>query len=137
MAIAILGLDGNPFTTRDVDGSPNNFIYTSMLLAFSGNYATGGDTLNLTAVAGLIPSSKAPLALSISVQGTAAVPSLSAAGGFYAIVQAAVAALATYKLKLFSNNGSGAISEYSAGAYGTDVLGDVVVLQCQWRKLST
>lgn len=135
MAIAINGVDGNPFTTRDVDASPNNFVFSTHLLTFSGNYATGGDTLNLTTIAGLIPSAKLPIALAISDQGTAATPSLSAAGGFYTVLQAAVPALANYLLKVFKNT-AGSIAEYGAGAYGADVLTDVVFLQLQWRKLT-
>lgn len=135
MSLALLGLDGNPFTTRDIDASANNFVYTSMLVQPSGNYSTGGDTLPLSTIAGLIPSAKLPLAMIDSVQGTAAVPSLSAAGGYYQIIQNAVPSLTNYLLKIYKNS-AGSLAEYSAGAYGTDVLGDVIVLQAQWRKLS-
>jgi hypothetical protein len=135
MAISINGVDGNIFTTRDVDASPNNFVFSTHLLTFSGNYTTGGDTLNLTTIAGLIPSGSLPIALTISDQGRAAVPSLSAAGGFYTVIQNAVPTLANYLLKIFKNT-AGSIAEYSNGAYGTDVTTDVVFLQLQWRKLT-
>lgn len=134
MSIAINGLDGNPYTTKDLDGSANNFLTTRHKLAFSGSYPTGGDTLDFTTVAGLIPSGSVPLSITQSEQGTAAVPSLSAAGGFYQVVQAATPALATYKLKVFKNT-AGSIAEYSAGAYATDVTTDQVFLEVTWRKL--
>jgi hypothetical protein len=134
MAIAINGVDGNPFTTRDIDASGNNFVWSTYLLTFSGNYATGGDTLNFTTIAGLIPTSKLPISICEQTQGTAATPSLSAAGGFYQVIQNAVPTFANYLLKVFKNT-AGAIAEYGAGAYGADVLTDVVLLQVQWRKL--
>lgn len=134
MSIAINGVDGAPFTTRDVDASANNFVYSTYLLGFSGNYATGGDTLNFTTVAGLIPTSKLPISIAEQPQGLAATPSLSAAGGFYQVIQNAVPTLANYLLKVFKNT-AGSITEYGAGAYAADVLTDVVLLQVQWRKL--
>jgi hypothetical protein len=134
MALSIVGLDGNPFSTRDVNGINANYIYANMLVVPSGNYTTGGDTLNLSTVAGIIPSGSVPLLLFVAPMGTGAVPSLAAAGGLYQVVQAAVPTLANYLLKIFALS-AGALSEYSAGAYGTDVLGDVIVLTTIWRKL--
>ena len=134
MAIAFQSFGGHTWTTTDIDGTGANFMYSKHLLAFSGNYATGGDTLDFTAVAGLIPSGRVPLGMSIECLGTAAVPSLAAAGGFYQPIVAAVAALNTYLLKVFKNT-AGSVAEYNAGAYGTDVLGDVVILSVTWRKL--
>ena len=133
MAIAFQDFGGKAWQTREIDGSGMNFVYTYALLAFSGNYSTGGDTLDFTAIAGLVPSGRVPLTMDVEVMGTAAVPSLAAAGGFYQPIVAATAALATYKLKIFANS-AGSVTEYSAGAYGTDVLGDVVILRTTWRK---
>lgn len=132
--LTLEGLDGNPFTTRDDDGTGANYVYTKMLVVPSGNYPTGGDTLDFTNVAGIIPSGTVPLLPKASPIGTAAVPSLSAAGGLYQVIQNAAPALNNYLLKIFKNT-AGSIAEYSAGAYGTDVLGDVIVLECTWRKL--
>ena len=81
MAIAIVGTDGNPFTTRDIDGIGANFVTTRSQLVFSGSYATGGDKLDLTAISGLIPSGSVPVQMFCFPFGTAAVPSLAAAGG--------------------------------------------------------
>jgi hypothetical protein len=134
MAITVNGMDGNPFTTRDMDATANNFVTTRHKLGFTGNYAAGGDALDLTAIAGLVPSGSLPLAVTESYQGTAAVPSLSAAGGFYQVIQAASPALNNYKLKVFKNT-AGSTTEYGAGAYATDVTTDNVFLEITWRKL--
>jgi hypothetical protein len=136
MAIAILGLDGNPWTPRDMDASGQNMVVTKHKLGFSGNYTTGGDTLDLTAIAGQVPSGAQPLTLIPSEQGTAAVPSLSAAGGYYAVLQAAAPALNNYKVKVFKNT-AGSLGEYANGAYGTDVTSDAVFIEISWRKLSS
>src|SRR2546422_2807615 len=53
MPIALQGSPGNaapgvPFTTRDVDGSPENFVFATGVLAFSGSYTTGGDAADFT-----------------------------------------------------------------------------------------
>ena len=45
MAIQISIIPGN------VDGSGNNFVYAIGTLTFSGNYTTGGDTMDFTTVA--------------------------------------------------------------------------------------
>jgi hypothetical protein len=135
MAISIQGFGGGGKTWAldDLDGAGMNFVYTVHQLVFSGNYATGGDTLDFTAIMGNIPSHRVPLTIGIEALGTAAVPSLTAAGGFYQPIVAAVAAPSTYKLKIFGNT-AGSVAEYSAGAYGTDVLGDIVIMRVLWRK---
>lgn len=135
MPIAVNGVDGNTFTTRDVDGSASNYAYSTHRLVFSGSYSTNGDTLDLSTVASLVPTSLLPISITITDQGTAATPSLSAAGGFYAIIQNAVPTLKNFLLKVFKNT-AGSVAEYSAGAYTSDVLTDVVLLNIQWRKLS-
>ncbi len=134
MSIAVNGADGNPFGTRDVDGSASNYAYSTHRLVFSGSYSTGGDPLDLSSVATLVPTALLPISITVTEQGTAATPSLSAAGGFYAVVQAAVPTLKNFLLKVFKNTG-GSVAEYGAGAYTADVLTDVVILSIQWRKL--
>jgi len=130
MSISILGVDGNPWTTRDMDASSNNVITTYHKLGFSGNYVSGGDTLDFTSIAGLVPSGALPV--SIFVDGLGGGTTLSGAGGFYGPV--AGAALNNAKLKIFKNT-AGSTAEYSAGAYGADVTGDSVTMQVTWRKL--
>ena len=132
MAISILGMDGNPAGGRDVDGSANNVVYANFRLSFSGSYATGGDTLDLSAIAPLIPSGGSLLSALAEGNGTGA--QQSAAGGYYAVVgnQSVPTALNAYKVKIFSGGGA----ELSAGAYPAAVTGDYVVLQTVWRKLA-
>ncbi len=127
MAIAINGLDGNPFTTRDIDATPNNFVYSFHKLAFSGSYTAGGDTLDLSTISGLIPSSGLPLFAFVEGNGTGT--QQSAAGGYYVVVPGTT--LATYRVKIFSAGGV----ELVAGAYPAAVTGDAVFLNLQWRKL--
>lgn len=131
MPIAILGLDGNPFTTRDIDASPNNFVFTSHLLVFSGAYVTGatGDLLDLTTIAGLIPSAKLPL--SLFAEGNGPTTAWVGLGGYYTVSQNA-AALNGYRLRVWQPGGS----ELGNGNYPATVLADVVTLQIQWRKLT-
>ena len=129
MPIKVLGMDGNPVTTRDIDASPNNFVFTCNSLVFSGSYTTGGDTLDLSALAGIVPSASLPLSAFIEGNGPAA--SLSGAGGNYAFVTPAGVTLKTFLVKIFTHGGT----EYSSGAYSTDVTTDVIAMQIIWRKL--
>lgn len=132
MPVAILGLDGAPFTTRDIDGSPNNFIYSSFLLGFSGSYVTAGtgDLIDLTTVAGLIPSSKPPL--SLFAEGNGPTTAWFGIGG-YATISQNGSALNTYRIRFWQAGGG----ELGSGAYPATILADVITLQAQWRKLST
>ncbi len=55
MPISLQGSPGNAaagvtFSSRDVDGSPENFVFATGQLAFSGSYATGGDTVDFTTI---------------------------------------------------------------------------------------
>ena len=128
MPITINGTDGNPMTTRDVDASPNNFVYSSHKLAFSGSYATGGDTLDLSSIAALIPTGSLPIFVFAEGNGTGT--QQSAAGGYYVVL--AGSALNNWKVKIFSSGGV----ELAAGAYPAAVTGDSVYLSVQWRKLA-
>jgi hypothetical protein len=130
MAIAILGLDGNPFTTRDIDASPNNFAFSSHLLVFSGAYVTAatGDLLDLTTIAGLIPSAKIPL--SLFIEGNGPTTAWAGLGGYYTLSQNA-ALLNTYRVRVWQPGGA----ELGSGNYPATILADVVTLQILWRKL--
>lgn len=130
MSIAILGLDGNPMTTRDIDASPNNYVFSCHKLAFSGNYTTGatGDVLDLTAIAGLIPSQALPL--SLFAEGNGPSTAWAGLGGYYTISQNA-AALNGYRIRVWQPGGS----ELGSGAYPATILADSVTLQILWRKL--
>jgi hypothetical protein len=141
MAISLVGLDGAPFSTKDMDATGDNFITQRVKVVFSGNYTMGGDTLNLTSIVppGAGPRADTGTVLPLEVievaKGSPTVPSLSAAGGFYAAVEAAVPTLANYLLKVFKNS-AGNVAEYNNGAYGTDVLTDGLILEFTWRKFA-
>jgi hypothetical protein len=122
MPITINGLDGNPMTTRDVDGSPSNFVNSFHRLSFSGNYTSGGDTLDFTQISGLIPSGSVPLQVALFSQN----------GSFNQYVAVQSGALNTWKLKIASAGGA----EITGGAaYPAGVTSDVVEMQVTWRKL--
>lgn len=135
MSVTLLGLDGNPWTPKDMDSSANNFVTTRCKVAFSGVYPTGGDAIDLRAIAAYVPSNAVPLQITATEQGLAAVPSLSAAGGFVEVIQNAAPSLTNFLLKIFKNT-AGSTAEYGAGAYGTDVTTDNLQLEITWRKFA-
>jgi hypothetical protein len=128
MAIAIVGTDGNTFTTRDIDASSNNFVTCYVILTPSGSYVTGGDTVDLTAVAGLVPSGTL-LEVDVIGQGNTAGTSWTAIGNYYAMVQGAT--LAAWKLQMWSGGGV----QLAAGAYPATVTNDKILAKLVWRKL--
>lgn len=135
MTIKVNGFDGNPFDQNSIFERTGPFIKTKHKLAFSGSYATGGDTLDFTN--GGINSAVPPLAIRLvfpdPIAGGAA-SSVSNVGGSYIPVPPAGTVPSTnftgWKLKIWT----GAGSEYSAGAYGTDVTTDDVFIECVWAK---
>ena len=123
MAIALNGLDGNPLTTRDVDGTPNNFVYVAGKLAFSGSYSAGGDTVDFSTIGEKILSglARGPLqAVAFSQNGSV---------NTYVFIQGA--GLTNWKLKIFVAAGV----ELAAGAYPASVTSDIVQYQLLVRKL--
>ncbi len=103
----------------NVDSTANNFIYAIATLTFTGNYVTGGDTLDFTQVADKIPSSQVVQAFAEGQNGN---------GGYYIPVQGS--ALNNWKLKAFVGGGT----EVTAGAYPASVTTDVVQLSITARK---
>jgi hypothetical protein len=114
MAITITLLPSN------TDGSGSNLFYAIGTLTFSGNYTTGGDTLDFTTVADKLPSTQIIQVFADSQNGNA---------GYY--VPVAGAALNNWKLKAFTGGGS----EVSAGTYPVSVTGDLVQITITARKL--
>src|SRR5260221_5780126 len=53
----------------NVDSSANNFVYAIATLAFSGNYPTGGDTIDFATVADKLPSTQIIQAFAESQNG--------------------------------------------------------------------
>jgi hypothetical protein len=105
---------------NNTDGSGSNLFYAIGTLTFSGNYPTGGDTLDFTTVADKLPSTQIIQAFADSQNGSA---------GYY--VPVAGSALNNWKLKAFTGGGT----EISAGAYPASVTSDVVQITITARKL--
>src|SRR5882762_1208173 len=103
MAVAALGLDGNPWTPRDMDAAGNNFVRTTHLLSFSGNYATGGDALDLSAIASQVPSGSLPIVAN-GPGGSGAGDCQTAEGGYYSIKKGTT--LKNYTVQVWEPSGS-------------------------------
>ena len=104
----------------NVDSSANNFVYAIGTLTFSGNYPTGGDTLDFTQVADKLPSTQLVQVFVESQNGNS---------GYYVAI--AGSALNNWKLKAFNGGGT----EITAGAYPASVTTDVVQIAITARKL--
>jgi len=89
-------------------------------LTFSGNYVSGGDTLDFTQVTNVLPSDTIVQVFAESQNGNS---------GYYIPIQGA--ALNNWKLKAFVGGGT----EIGAGAYPGTVTGDIVQLSITARKL--
>ena len=105
---------------NNVDSSANNFVYAVAALTFSGNYATGGDTLDFTQIANVLPSDTIVQVFAESQNGNS---------GYYVPVQGT--ALNNWKLKAFVGGGT----EITPGAYPSTVTTDIVQLSITARKL--
>jgi hypothetical protein len=105
--------------SQNVDASGRNLVYAVGTLTFSGSYPTGGDTLDLTAVADKLSSSQVVQIVADSLNGN---------GMYYVAVLGS--ALNNHKLKVFSAGGT----ELTAGAYSGTVTGDTVQLRIIARK---
>ncbi|SRR5260221_8482823 len=105
---------------NNVDSSASNFVYAVAALMFSGNYATGGDTLDFTQVTNMVPSDTIVQVFAESQNGNS---------GYYIPVQGA--ALNNWKLKAVLGGGT----EVTSGAYPASVTTDIVQLSITARKL--
>jgi len=117
IAIAVQSVDSSGDATR-VTGT----------LTFSGNYATGGDTLDWT-------TANEQISATGQVMGVATPPkqvtidSQNGNAGYYVPVQGS--ALNNWKVKCFVGSGT----EIGAGAYPSSVTGDIVAFRAQFAKL--
>jgi hypothetical protein len=108
-------------TILDVDAGALNLYVIGMLTA-SGNYSTGGDTLDFTTVAGQLSASQAPL--QVWVSGTT--------GDSYAWVRAGSPTLANGKVKVNTTSNT----ELSSGAYPSRITGDTnIQFEAIFQKL--
>jgi hypothetical protein len=73
MPLAILGMDGNPWSIKDLDCSGNNKITAYGLLSWTGSYVTaaGGDILDISAIAAQVPSGFVPDNITYEMNGGA------------------------------------------------------------------
>ena len=123
MAIQIVGTDGNNITSRDVDGSASNFIYVNGQLKFSGNYSSGGDTLDWTTVPDKLAGSQCiSVAIASQTLGNAYVP----VGG---------PATALNAWKVLCQTPGTFNSQLAAGTYPAGITSDTIVFTAMFRKL--
>lgn len=96
----------------DVDSASDNLTVYGTLAA-SGNYSTGGDTLDFTTVASQITASQAPVQVRVG----------GSTGDSYAFIPASPATMANGKVKV--NTASN--TELAAGAYPARITGDTAI----------
>lgn len=141
MSIKVVGFDLAPFNQGHCNAAGDRFIRAILSLQFSGNYAIGGDTLDLTNGGGsaafptCIPPAEVRGAALIDVSAMGPAGSLSAGNGEYRVLAPVappvpIASLNNLKMKVFQTNQS----EYAAGAYAADVLTDVVQLEVVFAR---
>jgi hypothetical protein len=142
--LKVYGYDGLPFDPeRHCSAMGDRFIRAMLKIVPSGNYATHGDTLDLTNGGGTaaLPSCIPPAVSSLAqlfIDGRGPQGGFTQAGGFTALSPVAdtpltFADVAALKLT-FWKNVAGAVTEYAAGAYGNDVLNDAFVAEAIWAR---
>jgi hypothetical protein len=100
-------------------------IHVTGLAAASGNYSTGGDTLDLSQFP-IVASTQAP------IQGTAWMDGLSG----YDYVFTPGSAMNNGKVKMFQQGSSaGAFPELAAGAYPAGITGDTITFYGIFKKM--
>jgi hypothetical protein len=114
-------------SSTNVDASANNFVYAIGTLSFSGNYSTGGDTLDFSTVASLIPSDQPPI--NVIADSNGGTGTFGFSGGYFQVI--AGTALNNWKIKLIQAGGA----EQGPGAYGSNVTTDSIFLNITYRKL--
>ncbi len=132
MPILVNGVDGNPWNIRDMDASSSNVITTYHKLGFNGSYTTAvnGDTLDLSGVAGLVPSGSVPIQIAETLGG--GVGSFTKGGGYLQIELGN--ALNNNKIKFFSAGGAEIGTQTYAAAL-INLAAENIGLTITWRKL--
>lgn len=135
MGVSIVGMDGNPWTTRDLDASGNNKITAYGLLQWTpgGSYVTavGGDVLDLSAIASQIPAPGVPDNITYEMNGGAL--SFSATFGYLYIFRHPT----NNKLHAVSLVSAGG-TEQGSGTYAsikTTAATEFVPVILTWKKL--
>ena len=104
-----------------IDSGEDN-LYIFGLLAASGSYATGGDTLDFTTVASQIGASQAPVQVWVG----------GSTGDNYGFVRAVSPTLANGKIKINTTSNT----ELGAGAYPSRITGDAnIQIEAVFSKL--
>jgi hypothetical protein len=116
-------------TPVSVEDTGHEMLVTGTIAA-SGNYATGGDTLDWTPVGAGVNGRNFGIA-----QGPKAVINVYGISG-YVYAPVAGTAINNWKLKAFQSAGSAApMAELGAGAYPGGVTGDTINFSAIFRKL--
>jgi len=97
-------------TITDVDAGAGN-VYVFGTLAASGNYSTGGDTLDFTTVAAAIPASQPPVQVWIG----------GSTGDAYSWIKGSALNNGKVKVNTASN------TELASGAYPARITGDASI----------
>lgn len=146
MPIKVVGIDGGPFDQNSVEARGDRFLRAVVLLQFSGVYPAGGDVLDLTNAGGsaLLPTTVLPAAsrgvadIDVQVRATSNTSNLATGGSYLVVAPNAntplkFADLSLLKMKIFKDS-AGSVAEYPAGAYGADVLADIVSLEVVYAR---
>lgn len=132
MSVTVKGFDGAAFDMRSAM-SWMRLLTTIHQFILSGNYTTGGDTVDWTngGVNSAVPAGQAfqttgPIRCDINDNGP--VGGILANGGNYILIPGA--SISTWKLKIFKTAGS----EYGNGAYVADALTDTILVKSDWAR---
>ena len=132
MAVKVYGFDGNPFDQRSIVGGLR-VITCIYRIVLSGNYATGGDTLDFTngGVNSAVPSAQGfqvtgPIRCDVCDNGPTG--GVLANGGNYVCIPGT--GLTNWLLKIFATAGT----QYAPGAYGVDATTDTILLRVDWAR---
>jgi hypothetical protein len=133
MSVKVNGFDNNPFDQRSIISGFARVITTLCRLALTGNYVTGGDTLDWTngGVNTAVPPGQSfqttgPIRTEIGNISVAA--GVIGLGGNYVCIPGT--AVTNWLLKVFKTAGS----EYGATAYLADALTDTILVRADWAR---
>lgn len=125
---ALLGLDLNPWGTRDMDATGNNLFHTKHILKFTAAdiYAAGGVSLAaaLAIIQAQVPSGALPIDIDIRSNGSYVRGDLSGIGGYYAYDPVA------NKVSIWVASGT----EQGNGAVNAAIISDIPIVEITWRK---
>jgi len=133
MTVKLYGWDGNPFDQNSIDVG-NRFIKTIVKAVLSGNYTTGGDTLDWTngggtpALPTTVPQAQNRGIVRVVENDSGPTGGILANGGQYAPIPGTL--LTNWLLKIFATAGA----QYANGAYGADATTDTLIMEVWWAR---